>query len=507
MTSGSTDTTSSAALQALPAPTRQILFGRLTATDMAAAAVRRLRAAIGMGLLADGERLPREADLAVQLGITSFSLREALRELRNQGLLVTRAGKHGGSFVTTPADAEEFERTELVRLSSSELRDLGDWRQMLASQSASLACLRATRFNHARLEAYARQGGEAQTNQQARRAHGRFHVELASAAQSMRMTRAEFGVHEEIDWLFALALATEAQRELSSRRLLSITDAVRAHDVAQARLAADRHSFELVGELARLRLEIMASRRERHDDARGESLEGEITTFGSTLLEQLTSLAAQVAPLFREQVNEPELRKGVALAILRQITDLPPSVDEISVLADTGVVPGHRYWTEAWRRTELGPRQDGSHVMDPEREDFYDYETHEFIAEPRRTRQPCATGPYVDYGGADDYIITVSAPITLDTQFYGIAAVDFLVADLEHLLAPWLAAAETVCVLLNADNRVIVSNSAGYRAGDIVADADGFAQVAIPTFGWSLLVATPPSPAADDPSSTARGCR
>ena len=496
MTSGSADTASGAASQALPAPARQILFGRLTATDMAAAAVRRLRAAIGMGLLADGERLPREVDLAAQLGITSFSLREALRELRNQGLLVTRAGKHGGSFVTTPADAEEFERTELVRLSSSELRDLGDWRQMLASQSASLACLRATRFNHARLETYARQVGEAQTNQQARRAHGRFHVELASAAQSMRMTRAEFGVHEEIDWLFALALTTEVQRELSSRRLRSVADAVRAHDVQGARLAAERHSFELVGELTRLRLEIMASRR-GHDDPVDTSLETEIGAFTSSVVEQLTSLAAQVAPLFRTQLTEPELRKAVALAVLQRITDLPPHVDEISVLADTGVVPGHRYWTEAWRRTELGPRQDSSHVMDPEREDFYDYETHEFIAEPRRIRQPWATGPYVDYGGADDYIITVSAPITLDAQFYGIAAVDFLVADLEHLLAPWLAAAPTVCVLVNADDRVVVSNSAGHRAGNIVADHCGVDRVVLPTFGWSLLVGTAAGAATD----------
>ncbi|MBV9830639.1 MAG: winged helix-turn-helix transcriptional regulator [Marmoricola sp.] len=108
-----------------PSPAHTLLFGPLGSTDVASAVVHRLRAAIGLGLLPDGERLPKEADLANQLGITTFALREALAELRKQGLIQTRAGKYGGSFVTHLAHGEDVEHAELVSLSSAELRDLG----------------------------------------------------------------------------------------------------------------------------------------------------------------------------------------------------------------------------------------------------------------------------------------------------------------------------------------------------------------------------------------------
>ena len=152
------------------APTRMLLFAPLGSTDMPSAVVHRLRAAIGLGLLPDGKQLPKEADLATQLGVTTFALREALAELRKQGLLVTRAGKYGGSFVTYPADSERLEQDELVELSSAELRDVGDWRQMLAAHAAALAAQRASESNIKMLSAYAARVGEAA--EQSRRPQG-----------------------------------------------------------------------------------------------------------------------------------------------------------------------------------------------------------------------------------------------------------------------------------------------------------------------------------------------
>lgn len=477
----------SAVAQTPRSPTTRVLFGPLSATDVSAAVVRRLRAAIGLGLLADGDRLPREADLAGQLGITTFSLREALGELRQQGLLVTRAGKYGGSFVIHPPESEVLEHDELLRLSSAELRDLGDWRLMLAAHSAALAAHRASESNCETLTTYAHRVGAADTSQSARRAHGRFHVELASAAQSMRMTRAEFGVHEEIDWLFALALQTPAQREASARGLLEIVAAVQAHDAAAARAAAERYSSRLVGELARLRLGIIAARQEDVGLTSDHTIESEAVAFSELLLDQLSDLAQEVAPMLAAGSNAQELKSQVSLAILKRIGNLPQSADEVAVLAEVGTVPGHRYWTVAWTRTESGPVEDNSHVMDPSREDFYDYEAREFMAQPRKRLQAWATGPYVDYGGADDYILTLSVPIVSEGRFLGVTIVDFLAANLERLLAPRLAESEGQCLLLNWENRVIVSNSVEYSAGDVMGDLAGFERTELPVFGWSVL--------------------
>src|SRR6187200_221740 len=76
------------------ATTKRVLFGHLNTEDAASGVARRLRTAIGLGILADGEKLPKEVDLARQLGVTAFALREALGTLRSEGLIVTRVGKN-----------------------------------------------------------------------------------------------------------------------------------------------------------------------------------------------------------------------------------------------------------------------------------------------------------------------------------------------------------------------------------------------------------------------------
>jgi GntR family transcriptional regulator, transcriptional repressor for pyruvate dehydrogenase complex len=61
-----------------------------------------LRAKILDGDLKQGDRLPREIDLARQLGVARTTLREALRLLASERLIETRRGGQGGAFVTYP---------------------------------------------------------------------------------------------------------------------------------------------------------------------------------------------------------------------------------------------------------------------------------------------------------------------------------------------------------------------------------------------------------------------
>ena len=139
MSAGRQEAYISAAAQSLSSHRRMLLLAPLTPNDVPAALIRRLRAAIALGLLPEGERLPKEADLATQMAVTTFSLREALSELRRQGLVVTRVGKYGGTFVVAGAGHQEVTRAELLSVSSAELRDLADWRRMLSSHAAELA--------------------------------------------------------------------------------------------------------------------------------------------------------------------------------------------------------------------------------------------------------------------------------------------------------------------------------------------------------------------------------
>ena len=82
--------------------------------------------------------------------------------------------------------------------------------------------------------------------------------------------------------------------------------------------------------------------------------------------------------------------------------------------------------------------------------------------------------------------MTVSVPIVRDARFLGVAATDLLVASVEGVFAPWLAGAEIPCLLLNAEDRVIVSNAVTHQVGDVIRTAREFHVEELGVFGWSL---------------------
>jgi GntR family transcriptional regulator len=61
-----------------------------------------LAGAIAVGRLAPGDRLPTEHDLAAWLGVSRMTLRHALGELAQRGLVSRAVGRNGGTFVAEP---------------------------------------------------------------------------------------------------------------------------------------------------------------------------------------------------------------------------------------------------------------------------------------------------------------------------------------------------------------------------------------------------------------------
>jgi len=487
----------SIATGALSAPTRHLLFSRLQASDKPSSVVRRIRAAIILGLLSDGDRLPREADLARELGVSNFCLREALRVLRDDGLIITRQGKNGGSFVRRPQEPLPLASDELVALSSVELRDLGDWRQMLTSTAAVLAAQRASQSDIEWLSSYAERVVTAGDDDHARRAYARYHVALAAAAQSARLSRAELSMHEEFDWLVGLILSDPPRRRASARALHDITAAVRDGEPHAAHAAAERHVTTVTRELARLRLELIAAQHRSADAEASEvghqAFAAEIRHFADQIIQRLQLLAEAAAEPLGAGDGPAAIQQNVARTLFSRLDEIGPATHGLGVIAEVGVIPGHAYWLDWWVRTETrGLQPDSHHVTDPRREDFYDYESREFIAHPRKTLVPWATGPYIDYGGVDDYLVTMSVPITRQGRFLGVAAADLLVADVERVFAPWLASASGVCLLLNAEERVIVSNTVTSNVGDVARATDQLHRTELGTFGWSLATEDAP---------------
>ncbi|MFO1202764.1 MAG: FCD domain-containing protein [Tabrizicola sp.] len=72
-------------------------FLKVTPEKLSNSVVRQIEQLILRGILRPGERLPSERDLAEKMGVSRPSLRDAIAELAERGLLVSRAGS--GVFV------------------------------------------------------------------------------------------------------------------------------------------------------------------------------------------------------------------------------------------------------------------------------------------------------------------------------------------------------------------------------------------------------------------------
>jgi DNA-binding FadR family transcriptional regulator len=230
------------------------LFTPLDADGRAGTVTRRLDTAIRLGLLLDGERLPAESDLAAQLGVSTVTLREALAALRTMGLVETRRGRGGGSFVRAPADHHPAGLERPLRtLSVHELTDIGDHRAAIAGAAAWLAAERALDGDVAALAEHAGRLRGATDLTGRRRADARFHIEIAAAAQSPRLTREEMGLWSEVGDLVWLPMTGRDVAE-AYREHAELVGAIEAHDAPRARRIAERHVAAETRRLLELRL-------------------------------------------------------------------------------------------------------------------------------------------------------------------------------------------------------------------------------------------------------------
>jgi DNA-binding FadR family transcriptional regulator len=216
------------------------LFAPLASGGRAETVARRLERAITLGLLLDGERLPPESELAAQLGVSLVTLRDALASLRELGLVETRRGRAGGSFVRAPLDGPAGLEHPLRALSLHELRDLGDHRAAVAGAAARLAAERALEPEVAALREHAARLVPATTVTERRRADARLHVEIAAAAQSPRLTREEMELWAQVGDLVWLPVGESDVAVVAAEHDL-LVDAIERRDGAAARAVAERH--------------------------------------------------------------------------------------------------------------------------------------------------------------------------------------------------------------------------------------------------------------------------
>jgi GntR family transcriptional regulator, transcriptional repressor for pyruvate dehydrogenase complex len=507
VSSRSVGLTTAAARAVLSLTTRAGGLAAGTVSGLAGQVAQRLREAIQLGILLDGQRLPPEAKLAEQLGVSTVTLREALAVLREQGLVTTRRGRGGGTFVTA-ADTGGALGRRLRELSVAQLRDLGDHRGAISAMTAQLAAQRVLPAEVADLEEQLDRLRTARSASDRRRAAQQFAVAVAAAAQSPRLLAEEIRLSAEVGdllWLQASEEDHEAAVAIRARLLAAIKD----RDAAAATEAAHRQVSAETARLAELRLNAyLRPLAERypgkavpagHKDvspagqAAGEFGLGEVGKSLERLLgvlealgEKLAGLAASSGPLRRDNLGK--LRPAIfdLLAGHRGLASGAGVIAAPDLLADAPL------WLEWWWITPAGSPEQLQVNLDPAAPDFFDYTTAAWYTAADRLGTAQATGPYVDYFCTGEYTITLSVPVRAGGRFLGVAAADVLVSQLEGQVLPALLAAGRPVALTSPEGRVIAATTASLLPGARGPEA-GAPLTSSPLGRWRLADVSEPA--------------
>jgi GntR family transcriptional regulator, transcriptional repressor for pyruvate dehydrogenase complex len=126
-----------------------------TITDQVAEQLRQL---INSGEYKAGGRIPSERELASQLGVGRPAVREALRELKAQGLLVVGRGAQGTNVANVPKPSFTGPMSPLLGSGAERMAELMEIRSAVEIEAAGLAARRATMEDQHRLTALAAPG-------------------------------------------------------------------------------------------------------------------------------------------------------------------------------------------------------------------------------------------------------------------------------------------------------------------------------------------------------------
>ncbi|WP_394554476.1 FadR/GntR family transcriptional regulator [Agromyces sp. MMS24-JH15] len=237
---------------------REAVFAQLADAGRAEQVARRLTDGIILGVLEPGERLPSEPELARRFGVALITVREGLGILRDAGLVETRRGRDGGSFVVhDDAEHRAILTARLRGIAMVELGDMAVYFGAILAGAAERAADRASPDEAARLDAWLR-AADFSTGAAARTNQGGFLLELAVLSQSARLVREQIRLQAEYGPLLLLGLGDEVARAEAVAFDERIVRAVARHRPIRARAAAG----ELVDSLAR-RLIAAKSRVER----------------------------------------------------------------------------------------------------------------------------------------------------------------------------------------------------------------------------------------------------
>ncbi len=219
-----------------------VLFRPVRAGNPFEETVERLLQAIKLGVVAPGDRLPSERDLAARFNVSRVTLREAIRVLAEAGYVESRRGRYGGTFVNErlPKPRRTTPR-RLARELGSGLDDALTLRAALEIGAAEAAASRdLTEPEREHLRRCLADTAAAKLADY-RRMDSRLHLAVAELSGSPSLTSATADARMRLNQLLDAIPLLERNIQHSNQQHAAVVDAILAGDAEAARRAMQEH--------------------------------------------------------------------------------------------------------------------------------------------------------------------------------------------------------------------------------------------------------------------------
>ncbi|WP_306319299.1 MULTISPECIES: FadR/GntR family transcriptional regulator [unclassified Streptomyces] len=204
----------------------------------AEAIARRLSELIGARMLVAGDRFPSEKALAEMFGVAPMTVRHSVAVLRAEGLVETRRGYKGGTYVADDVLTRVKELVGLHPYTVEQIEELTAWRQAISGEASARAARRVAEGADAdaRLRELAAHTHELLPEADAyRTADATFHLCIAELSGSRRLLEAEQGIQDELTRLLSSHPGGAEARSTPGELHDPLTRAILAGDAERAR--------------------------------------------------------------------------------------------------------------------------------------------------------------------------------------------------------------------------------------------------------------------------------
>ena len=207
--------------------------------------VQRLVDAVAAGQLRPGERLPSEQELAQAFEVAPMTLRKGLEVLRDIGVVESRRGRAGGTFIGEEAPLRIQENAESFSLTKRWLEDLADYRIAISSHTCALAAERASDEALATISALSERYDHSGDGRQTLRAIDvELHSQIALHSGSDRLYEAELEIQQDLSRVLASLPDIPLMHRSEGGEHDELVAALVARDAPAARDAMVAHAEE-----------------------------------------------------------------------------------------------------------------------------------------------------------------------------------------------------------------------------------------------------------------------